>query len=87
MLLVDRIEQRLKEAQDELNALKKRIVYRQDISEVTKKLSALAVKYNVEINDFSPALDSYFEERGNEKTNNRINYFPSSFPLFVCSKL
>lgn len=61
------IEQRLKQARAELDALKERIVYRRDISEVTKKLSALAVKYNVEITDFSPALDSYFEEKGNEK--------------------
>jgi len=60
------VEKRAENAQKELEEIRQKFVNRDDLSRVTKQLQQLAIRYNVEITDFSPVLDSYFDDSGNE---------------------
>ncbi len=64
---LDHVEQKLEKSKEELSQIKSRFVNRDNLSYVTKKLREMALKYNLEIEDFSPVLDSYFEESGNDR--------------------
>ncbi len=60
------LESRLETAKADLEAIKQHIVNRKNLTRVTKELQRVAEEYDLEITDFSPILDSYFETTGNE---------------------
>lgn len=63
---LDKIEKEAERAEQELNEIRSKFVNRDDLSRVTENLRKLAQKHHVEITDFSPVLDSYFDDSENE---------------------
>ncbi len=66
------IEQKLREAENNLRMTKSRFVTQKDLSYVTKVLRKKAQDFDLKIADFIPVLDDYFED----KNNNHINSLP-----------
>ena len=50
-----------------LASVKSKFIHKSEISTVASKLKLFARKYNVELMDFSPAFDKYFEVKTQEK--------------------
>jgi len=61
------LENRLENAKTDLETIKRRIINRKNLTRVTEDLQRVAEEFDLEINDFSPILDSYFETNGNNK--------------------
>ncbi len=58
------ITTRLQQAEDRLKETKSHFIRRTQLSEVTTALTRLAKKHNVRVKDFSPVLDTYFDDNG-----------------------
>ncbi|HFE63208.1 hypothetical protein B1H10_02030 [candidate division KSB1 bacterium 4484_188] len=66
------IDQRLAESKTELEEIKAHIVDRDNLAQVMERLQQVSEKFDLEFEDFSPVLESYFQAAG----NNRIKPIP-----------
>jgi len=64
---LDYIEKRLEKAKTDLSAIESRIVDRKNLSAVTEELRKISGNYDLEITDFTPVIDAYFEKDRNDK--------------------
>ncbi len=63
---IESMEQRLADVKSELDVIKSRFVDRKNLTQVTEVIKKSSAEYDLKITDFTPVLDSYFENEGNE---------------------
>lgn len=61
------IDQRFAKSKAELEEIKGHIVDRDNLGQVMERLQQASEKFDLEFEDFSPVLESYFQATGNER--------------------